>query len=169
MIGVVLAHIFDAEVVNDEQKNDVFGGVFPKRGDARDGGIYKLGDMKLEAVICNAPGQFQDWNYFAGFHIKPAVGDQGAKIVLADDFVGDNVQGNLHVFVPGNWSVIIKVFYVQGQETGIGGGNDAIKQTFGCHEADGVCGGNSWKIQFVSAHRDVDSVGFRFVWTNDGD
>ena len=38
MIGVVLAHIFDAKVVNDEKKNDVFGGVFPKIRSERDGG-----------------------------------------------------------------------------------------------------------------------------------
>ena len=43
MIGVVLAHIFDAEVVNDEQKNDVFGSVFPQRGGERNVGISKLG------------------------------------------------------------------------------------------------------------------------------
>ena len=40
MIGVVLAHIFDAKVVNDEKKNDVFGGVFPKIRSERDGGAY---------------------------------------------------------------------------------------------------------------------------------
>ena len=33
MIGVVFAHVFDAKVVKDEQKNDVFGWVFPKRAD----------------------------------------------------------------------------------------------------------------------------------------
>ena len=58
MISVVLAHIFDAKVVNDEQKNEVFGGGFPKRGGARDGGISKLGEMHLETVICNASGLF---------------------------------------------------------------------------------------------------------------
>ena len=108
------------------EKNDVFGGVFPKRGGARDGGISKLGEMQMEAFIRNAPGLFQAWHSFADFHINSSVGGQGAKIVLADDFVRDNVQGNLHVFVPGHWSVIIKVFYVQGQEPGIGGGYDTI-------------------------------------------
>ena len=39
MIDVVFVHIFDAEVINDELKNDVFGGVFPKRGGARQGHI----------------------------------------------------------------------------------------------------------------------------------
>ena len=74
MIGVVLADIFDAEVINNERKNDVFGGVFPKRGGECDGGISKLGDMHLEAVICNAPGLFQAWYSFADFHINTAVG-----------------------------------------------------------------------------------------------
>ena len=66
--------------------------------------------MKLEAFIHNAPGLFQAWHSFVDFHINPAIGGQGTKIVLADDFVGGNVQGNLHLFVPGHWSVIIKVF-----------------------------------------------------------
>ena len=105
----------------------------------------------------------------ADFRINRAVGGQGVKVVLADIFVGDNVQGNFHVFVPGNWSVIIKVVYVQGQEPGIGGGNNDIQQTFGCREASAVCGGNSWKIQFVTSHCDADSVGFRLLWTNAGD
>ena len=102
MISVVLAHIFDAEVINDEQNNDVFDGVFPKRGGACNGGIYKLGEMQLEAVIHNAPFLFQVWHYFADFHINPFVGGQGAEIVLADDFVRENAQGNVHVFVPGH-------------------------------------------------------------------
>ena len=101
--------------------------------------------MQLEAVVCNAPVMFQAWHSFEDFHVNPYVGVQGANIILADDFVGDNVQDNLHVFVPGNWSVIIKVSYVQGQEQGIGGGNNDIQQTFGCCEAGAFCGGNSWK------------------------
>ena len=121
IIDVVLPHIIDTEVINNERKNDVFGGVFPKRGDAHDGGISKLGDMHLKAAIRNAPGLFQAWHSFADFHINPAVGGQGARIVLADDFFGDNVQGNLHVFVPGHWSVIIKVLIsrVRKQASGV--------------------------------------------------
>ena len=115
MIGVVLAHIFDSKVLNNERKNDVFGGVFTKRGGVHDGGIAKLGEMQLDAVIHNAPFLFQAWNSFADLHINPDVGGQRAKIVLEDDFIGDNVQVNLHVFVPGHWSLIINVFNVQGQ------------------------------------------------------
>ena len=110
MIGVVLAHILDAKVINNEQKYDVFGGVFPKRVGARNGGISKIGVMHLEAVIRNVPGLFQAWHSFADFHINPAVGGQGAKIVLTDHFVGYNVQGKFYVFVPGHWSVKIKFF-----------------------------------------------------------
>ena len=108
MIGVALAHILDAKVINNEQKYDVFGGVFPKRVGARNGGISKIGVMHLEAVIRNVPGLFQAWHSFADFHINPAVGGQGSKIVLADDFVGANIQGNLHVFIPGHICFIIK-------------------------------------------------------------
>ena len=169
MIGVVLAHIFDSEVVNAERKHDVFGGVFPKRGGAHDRGISKLVEIQLKAVIHNAPGLFQAWNSFAGFHINPAVGGQGANIVLADDFVGDNVQGNLHIFVSGHWSVIIIINYFQGQEPGIGGGSNTIQKMLGCREAGAVCGSNYWKIQFVIANRDAGSMGFRFVWANAGD
>ena len=142
MIGVVLAHIFDSKVLNNERKNDVFGGVFTKRGGAHDREIAKLGEMQLDAVIRNAPCLFQAWHSFADLHINPAVGGQRAKIVLEDDFVWDNVQGNIHVFVPGHWSLIINVFNVQGQLPGIGGGNNTIQQTFGCREAGAVGGGN---------------------------
>ena len=58
MIDVVFAPIFDAEVVNDERKNDVFGGMFPKIGGARNRGISKLGEMQMELVILNATGLF---------------------------------------------------------------------------------------------------------------
>ena len=115
IIDVVLPHIIDTEVINNERKNDVFGGVFPKRGDARDGGISKLGEMQMELVILNATGLFQAWYSFADFHVNPDVGGQGGKTILADDFIGGNIQGNFHVFVPGHWSFIIKVFNVQGQ------------------------------------------------------
>ena len=119
--------------------------MFPKRGGACDGCISKLGEMQLEDFIHNAPGLFQAWHFFVDFHINPAVGGQGSKIVLADDFVGDNIQGNLHVFIPGHICFIKKKLCVQDQEPGIGGGNGSIQKTFGCREDGAVCGGNSWK------------------------
>ena len=45
-----------------------------------------------------------------------------ANIVLVDDFVGDNVQGNFHLFVPRHWSVIIKVFMYRVRNRALGVG-----------------------------------------------
>ena len=80
MIGVVLAHMSDAEVINGERKNDFFGGVLPKRGGVRDGGISKPGEMHLDAVIHNAPGLFQACHSLADFHINSAVGGQERRL-----------------------------------------------------------------------------------------
>ena len=67
------AKIFDAKIVEDKQKSDIFGSVFPKRGRTSDRGVSKLRKVELEAVAGNASGLLQTQHSLTDLHVDPPI------------------------------------------------------------------------------------------------
>ena len=56
--------------------------MLPKGGGLGDGGISKLGEVELEAIIHNAAVLFQAWHVFANLNVDSAVGGDVVEVVL---------------------------------------------------------------------------------------
>ena len=122
MIIIFFADIFDAEVFDDKGEYNVTRRMLPEVGAAGDRSISKLGEVDIQPVIGNAAGLFETRHAFANLHIDPAVGaDEAAQVVLFDDFIQEEIQGEFHVLVLGHGGAVVEVFYVKHYKPGVRG------------------------------------------------
>ena len=90
--------------------------------------------MDFQTVIGDADGLFETWHTFVDLHIYPAVGaDETAQVVLFDDLVWEEIQGEFHALLTGYGGDVVEIFNVYHHELGVGGENGAVEKT--------LCGG----------------------------
>ena len=111
VISILFANIFDAEVVNDKGEGDVTRRMISEGRGAGDRRISKLGYVDFQLVIGDAPGLFETRHAFADLHVYPAVGvDEAVQVVLLDDLVREEIQGDFHVLVSSHRGAVIQIF-----------------------------------------------------------
>jgi hypothetical protein len=101
VVGIVFADVLDAKVVDNEAEGDVAARVTPEAGGSRRGGVAVFGKVGGETNVGNEAGLFEVVHALAKFHVHPPVGGgEGLQRVLLYNFVGNDVEGKSHVFVP---------------------------------------------------------------------
>ena len=108
VIRIFFANIFDAEVVNDEGRGDVMRHMIPEGMGAGDRRISKLGKVDFQPALGNVAGLFETRHAFSDIHVDTAIGsDEAAQVVLLDDIVREEIQGEFHVPVSGHGGAVI--------------------------------------------------------------
>ena len=64
--------------------------------------------------------------HFSDFEVDPSVQGKCTKVVLCDDLVRDEVEGQTHVLVAVRGRIIIEIFNVGNKELGTRSGECAI-------------------------------------------
>ena len=84
----------------------------PELWGARDGEIAVLREVNGEAVVSNFTCLFEAGHAFSYFDINNAFDGNCVEVVLVYDFLGNDFDGELHVFVNFEGGFVIKIFYV---------------------------------------------------------
>jgi hypothetical protein len=85
-------------------------------------------------------------------------------MVLIDDGLGNGGNRNLHVFFLGHGRAEVEVFYIEGSDTSMRSGNDAVEQNFDGAEVGG------WSADFMGVMDEIPTDGKEdafllcFVW-----
>jgi hypothetical protein len=58
--------------------------------------------MLGEAIVGNLACLLEPWHSLLDFHRHPAVDGKGAPVILASDFIWDELELHAHVLVPGH-------------------------------------------------------------------
>ena len=85
------------------------------------------------------------------------------QVILGDDLVEDQVEGNFHVLIPMHGCVVIEILNVQSEETSTWGRNGAVQEALGGSQTGTVCCCNSRKLELVAAHFNANTMCLRFV------
>ena len=170
MISIFFAGIFDAEVVDDKEEGDVTRRMITEGRCAGDRRISKLGEVYFQLVIGDAVRLFETWHAFADLCIDPAVGaDEAVQVVLFDDIVQEEIQGEFHVLVSCHGGAVVEVFDVERHKSGIRGIYGAVEKTLRGGESGAVGSGGSRVVDYVAANCDTDTVEFGLVRADGGD
>ena len=114
-----------------------------------------------EAVISNAASLWKAVHPFADLNVDVVIMDERCKIVLGHDRVGDDVDGDAHVFVLFHGRVEIKILEVDSHEASIGCGDDAIKEYLDGSEIGGFGADIAIILDAITTNGETDSPG---VW-----
>ncbi len=122
----------------------------------------------LEFVVGNAASLLEAWHAFSDFNVNVAVGDKVKQVVLVDDFLGNELQRELHVFVALHRCAIVEIFYIQYHVFGVRSRDGAVEMTLGSGEACALCRGHTRVVEFVTTDGDADTVDLGLGWTDGG-
>ena len=120
MISIFFSKIFDAKVVDNKGESDVMRRMLPKVWGTGDRCISKLGKVYFQPVVGDADGLFGTRNAFADLHIYPDVrAEKAAQVVLLNDLVREEIQGEFHVLESGHGGAVVEIFDIQRHKPGI--------------------------------------------------
>jgi hypothetical protein len=132
---------------------------------ARQGSVAKGGQVFLESVVGNASSLFEAQHAFPEFEVDVPIGDKVKQMVLVNDFLWDELDRELHLFVTFHEGSVVKVFDIEHHKFGGRSGDGAVEETFGCGQACALGGGQAGEVEFVATHRDADTVRFGLGWS----
>ena len=114
--------IFDAELLDDKGESDVTHHMLPDGRGTGDRRISKLGEVDFQPVVGNASGLFETRHAFVDLHIDTAVrADEAVQVILLNDLVREEIQGEFHVLVSGHGGTVVEIFDVQRHKPGVRG------------------------------------------------
>jgi hypothetical protein len=124
---------FDPKAVDDEAEGDVAPYMSPETtGCVGNGSIHGYWDVIFVGEDACLREAVHAHSYF---YINPTlVIDLIKEIVASDDFVGDKVEAEAHVFVVGHGSHEVEIWEVHAVEFCVGIGNGGIDEEFGGDE-----------------------------------
>ena len=106
---------------------------------------------------------------FADLRIDPAVGaDKAAQVVLFDDLVMEEIQGEFHVLITCHGGVVVEVFNVERHKPGVSGIDGAVEKTLHGGEAGAVGGGGARVVEYIANGGDTDTVNLGLVQADGG-
>ena len=106
---------------------------------------------------------------FTDLHIDPAVGaDKDAQVVLFDDLVMEEIQGEFHVLITCHGGVVVEVLNVERHKPGVSGRDGDVDQTLHGGEAGAVGGGGARVVKYVTTYGDTDTVNLGLVQADGG-
>ena len=102
--------------------------MFPEGDSVFDGGVPIGGEMLYEAVVGYAACLFETRHPFLDLDVDVAVISNIPKMMLDNNFFGDNVDEEAHIFEFIERGDVIKVFDVDASEAAIGGRDGAVEE-----------------------------------------
>ena len=97
-----------------------------------DGGVAVGGQVFNKAFVCDVASLFETGHPFLDFNIHIVFVYKVVKVVLGDDFFGDDVDWEAHVFKVGEWGAVVEIFDVYASKNAVGGGDGAVEDYFDC-------------------------------------
>ena len=102
---------------------------------------------------------------FANFDIDPSfVIDQVAEVVFNDDFFGDDVESESHVFRVGHRSVEVEVGQINAEEHGSRGADGGVDEEFGSEEIRSGSPFIAGKVNEVTADSESSACHRPWYW-----
>ena len=132
-----LANIFDPGIVDNKGRDGYGSGfVFLERWGSGHWSTAESCQVCLEVVGGNASSLIEAGHAFSDFDIDISIRDKSKKkAVLLNDFLGDELDWELHVLVAFHGCVIVKLVDIKDSKLGIWSGDGAVEETFGGGQA----------------------------------
>ena len=92
-----------------------------------------------ETVLGDATGLFETRHSLPNLHVHKTVVCNTCEIIFGYNLIGDERDGDAHVFVGGEGGAIIELVNVDGCKAGSGGADCAVEEAF--DGGDGGAGG----------------------------
>ncbi len=97
--------------------------------------------------------------------VYPAVrNDNVAKVVMDDDFVGDDVKMEMHVLGVQHGGMEVEIGEVNAQKLGPRGIDGGIDEEFGCGEIGRWCALVAWIVNAIAANGEPNPMLLFFLW-----
>ena len=107
-----------------------------------------------------------DWIYT---EICKVVGaDKVVQVVLINDLVREEIQGEFHVLILGHGVAVLEVLNVEHHKSGVGERYGAVGQTLRGGEAGAVGGGGARLVEYFDVDGDTNTVDPGFVRADSG-
>ena len=90
--------------------------------------------------------------------------DNVAKVVMDDDFVGDDVEMEMHVLGVAHGSVEVEIGKVDAQKLGPRGTDGGIDELFGRGEIGHWCALVSWIVNPIATNSESDAMLLFLLW-----
>ncbi len=91
--------------------------------------------------------------------------DNVAKVVMDDDFIGDDVKLASHVLGVWHGGVEVDIGKVNAQKLGPRGNDGGIDEYFGCDEIGRWCALVSWIVNPIAANGDPNIMFLFLLWS----
>ena len=128
--------------------------------------VPMLGKASFEQVVGQNAGLGKAIHPFANFNVHTlGLGvHQVLQVVLVNDFLWNDVQGNAHKQLKSfHWGAQVKVFDVNAHESGIGSGDHTVEKDFGCGEVRGSGADTEWVID--ASHGKPSALYLFLLWS----
>ena len=112
MIGASFISVFYAEIVTDEGEGNVVRVVSPELRCAGDGEVAVFGEVGSEPVVGEFTCLLEARHAFPYFNIYDAFDGDVLQFVFVYYFLGNQLEGELHVFVYFERGFVVEIFYV---------------------------------------------------------
>ena len=99
----------------------------------------------------------------ANFQVDLAVVDLVHQVVLVDDLLWYDVNGQEHIFVAFHGGAQVEVFDIDNHEFGIRGGEHTVEEDLGCRYVSNFCADVAREIDEIAADSEAGTFHFRFV------
>lgn len=97
------------------------------------------------------------------FNINAPVVHFFHEIVFVNDFLGNERDGEEHIFVSGHWCAEVKISDVDAHEFGVAGGDSAVEKSFGAGEIGDFGTDIAWIVNEIAATCQSGAIHFRLV------
>ena len=122
-------------------------------------------EIRDEGIIGNAPSLGKTIHAFVDLHINISIDSNCMQVVLLDDVIGNDVNGDVHVFISVHGIVEEEIFNVNAHEAGIWCGDDTVEEDFDSGEVCNLCGDIERIVNFVATYCVSDMSHFLFLWS----
>ena len=154
MVHVIHVGDFYPKIVNDEAENNTSPDVAPEARSVLALVISLFGQSFFEELVGDDSGLREAVHSFSNFDIDPSFFvDKVSEVVLYDDFFGDDVKSEAHVFWIGHRSVQVEVCQVDAEEHGSRCTDGGVDEEFGGEKVRGGGAHVPGKIDEIPADR----------------
>jgi hypothetical protein len=97
--------------------------------------------------------------------VHPSIrGDNVAKIVMNNYFIGDDAEIEMHLFGVWHGAVEVEIGEVDAQKLGPRGTDGGVDEEFGCVEIGGWCALVAWIVNAIAVNSEPNTMFLLFLW-----
>ncbi len=115
-------------------------------------------------MICKDAGLGKTLHPLLNLNVYPAIkSDNFVKVVMDNDFVGDDDEMETHVFGVWHGGVVVEIGKVDAQKLGPRGTDGGIDEEFGRGEIGGWCALVAWIVNAIAANGEPNAMFLFFL------